>query len=88
MNSFIENLHRSFSKNSNNICLSIENENYYYKDVLSISEQIRHQLQNSQSQNIGIYLTDDVFMYAAILAIWLEGKTYVPIHPDFPLNFL
>lgn len=76
MNSFIENLHRSFSKNSNNICLSIENENYYYKDVLSISEQIRHQLQNSQSQNIGIYLTDDVFMYAAILAIWLEGKTY------------
>ena len=86
MNSFIENLHRSFSKNSNNICLSIENENYYYKDVLSISEQIRQQLQDASSQNIGVYLTDDVFMYASILAIWLEGKTYVPIHPDFPLN--
>ncbi|MDR6405368.1 MULTISPECIES: AMP-binding protein [Chryseobacterium] len=86
MNSFIENLYQSFLQHKANTCISIEDKNYSYEDVLNISHQIRHQLQSINSQNIGIYLTDDVFMYASILAIWFEGKTYVPIHPDFPLT--
>lgn len=86
MNKFIEDLYFSFSKNSDHTCLKIEDINYTYAEVLAISQKIRTQLENTDSQNIGIYLTDDVFMYASILATWFEGKTYVPIHPDFPLN--
>lgn len=86
MNSFIENLYQSFLQHKANICIAIEDQSYTYENVLEISNWIRYQLQHVDSQNIGIYLTDDVYMYASILAIWFEGKTYVPIHPDFPLT--
>ncbi|MCY0969575.1 AMP-binding protein [Chryseobacterium wangxinyae] len=86
MNYFIKNLYQSFLQHKANTCLSIEDQIYTYENVLEISNQIRHQLQSVNTQNIGIYLTDDVYMYASILAIWFEGKTYVPIHPDFPLT--
>lgn len=86
MNSFIENLYQSFLQHNTNTCFSIEDKNYTYEEVLNISDQIRYQLQKVNSQNIGIYLTDDVYMYASILAVWLAGKTYVPIHPEFPFN--
>ncbi|MXS72221.1 AMP-binding protein [Flavobacteriaceae bacterium W22] len=86
MNAFIKNLFSSFKKNSDNICLKIENKNYTYAEVSRFAQQIRSQLQNTDSQNIGIYLTDDVYMYASILAIWFEGKTYVPLHPGFPIS--
>ena len=86
MNLFIENLYQSFLVNSDNVCLSIKNKDYTYSQVLTYSHQIRNQIEKFPSNNIGIYLTDDVFMYASILAIWMEGKTYVPIHPDFPFS--
>ncbi len=86
MNLFIDKLYQSFTTNLNNIGLSIDHVEYTYEFILQLSSQIRHQLQNKPQQNIGIYLTDDVFMYASILAVWLEGKTYVPVHPDFPFN--
>ncbi|MBK1894431.1 AMP-binding protein [Chryseobacterium paridis] len=86
MNPFIENLYQSFLQHKTNTCFSIEDKNYTYGEVLHISDQIRYQLQKVDSQNVGIYLTDDVHMYASILAVWFSGKTYVPIHPDFPMN--
>ncbi|WP_415325236.1 AMP-binding protein [Chryseobacterium sp. MMS23-Vi53] len=86
MNTFIENLYQSFLQHKTNDCFQIEDKTFSYEEVLNISSQIRHQLHTINSQNVGIYLTDDVYMYASILAIWFEGKTYVPIHPDFPLT--
>ncbi len=85
-NQFINNLYESFTENASQNCIRIEEKTFTYGEVLQISSQIRQQLKTTTSQNIGIYLTDDVFMYASILAIWFEGKTYVPIHPEFPLN--
>lgn len=85
-NIFIDHLYQSFLRHKERICLTIDDQNYSYGDVLDISNHIRYQLQETDLQNIGIYLTDDVFMYASILALWFEGKTYVPIHPDFPLT--
>lgn len=86
MNVFIENLYNSFLTHSKNLCITIGSEEFTYSEVLSYANQIRHQLQDHSSQNIGILLSDDVYMYASILAIWLEGKTYVPIHPEFPFS--
>jgi len=36
--------------------------------------------------NIGIVTTIDENSYASIIALWLEGKTYVPINPTFPAD--
>lgn len=85
MNTFIENLYNSFLQNHNRICLQIGDETYTYSEVLQKSLQIRSQLEETNSSNVGLYLTYDVEMYASILAIWQTGKAYVPIHPEFPL---
>lgn len=86
MNPVITKLYNSFLENSYCICLNIGEETYLYSEVLEVCNRIRLQISENNSQNIGIYLTDDIFMYASILAVWFEGKTYVPLHQDFPLN--
>lgn len=86
MNPFITKLYHSFTENSNSLCLKIGEESFSYAKVLAICNTIRFQISENNSQNIGIFLTDDVFMYASILAVWFEGKTYVPLHPDFPVS--
>lgn len=86
MNILIKKLHESFLKNTDNICFRMDEKTYSYGEVLNFASQIRLQIQEIKEQNIGLYLTNEIFMYAAILAIWFEGKTYVPIHPDFPAN--
>ena len=86
MNPFIAKLYHSFLEHRNSVSLIIGEETFSYWEVLALCNKMRFQISENNSQNIGIYLTDDVFMYASILAVWFEGKTYVPIHPDFPLN--
>lgn len=36
------------------------------------------------NQNVGLVANDDVETYAAIIALWLEGKCYVPVNPETP----
>ena len=86
MNPFIAKLYHSFLEHRNSVCLIIGEETFSYSEVFALCNKIRFQISENNSQNFGIYLTDDVFMYASILAVWFEGKTYVPLHPDFPLN--
>ena len=35
---------------------------------------------------IGLAIHDDLDTYAAIFALWMEGKAYVPLHPNQPLE--
>ncbi len=86
MNPFIAKLYHSFLEHRNSVCLIIGEETFSYSEVFALCNKIRFQISENNSQNIAIYLTDDVFMYASILAVWFEGKTYVPLHPDFPLS--
>ena len=32
----------------------------------------------------GVALYDDLNTYASVLALWMEGKAYVPLHPSWP----
>lgn len=88
MNTLLNNLYQSFQENSARECLKIGDKSYSYAEILSLANKIRSDLRKVESQNIGIHLTHDAEMYAAILAIWFENKTYVAIHPDFPENKL
>lgn len=36
--------------------------------------------------HIGLVANDDLETYASIFALWLEGKTYIPLHPNQPLD--
>jgi D-alanine--poly(phosphoribitol) ligase subunit 1 len=36
--------------------------------------------------HIGLVVNDDIETYASIVAVWLEGKAYIPLHPNQPLD--
>ena len=52
--------------------------------IAAIREQIRD-LQSAE-QIFALAIHDDLDTYASIFALWMEGKAYVPLHPNQPLE--
>ncbi len=50
--------------------------------VTKIQEALR--LLPESEPHIGLVVNDDLETYASIFALWLEGKAYIPIHPQQP----
>ena len=88
MNLLID-IQRSLEKNPSNNAFCINNKFYTYKEFSEIISSIRSALQNSNLEsenNIGLITNDDIQTYASIIALWLEGKAYIPLNPDFPID--
>ncbi|MCU4166224.1 AMP-binding protein [Carboxylicivirga caseinilyticus] len=64
----------------------IDEQYYTYQDFAQCISKIREYLKkrNDISSNVGLIANDDLETYASIIAIWLEGLAYVPIHPGHP----
>lgn len=64
--------------------------NYFtYNQLAKYISKIRNELRIetlTDDKNIGLIIDDNIETYASIIAIWLEGKAYVPINPDSPLD--
>jgi amino acid adenylation domain-containing protein len=70
----------------NAFCIS---ENFYtYKQFGEHISKIRVALAKlaQNDVHIGLVANDDLETYASIFALWLEGKTYIPLHPGQPLD--
>ncbi len=60
---------------------------YTYKEFAQVISNIRKGIQDHISENdstVGLITNDDIETYASIIALWLEGKAYVPLNPEFP----
>jgi non-ribosomal peptide synthetase component F len=80
----LEKIEKNGSSNSFRI-----NEIFYsYQDFSHSVSKIRDSLQQhyNVSTNIGLIANDDLETYASIFAIWLEGYSYVPLHPNQPVE--
>lgn len=69
---------------SNAFCI---NEVFYsYKQLGETISAIRASVKELRKDNInvGLVANDDIETYAAIIALWLEGKCYVPMNPETP----
>lgn len=65
------------------------NENYYtYAQFGQCISKVREQLTNVNYSNskVGLVINDDLETYASIIALWLEGDCYVPLHPGWPFE--
>lgn len=66
----------------------IAGEHYSYSQlrdsVLSIRQTIVSR--NIVDQICALAVHDDLETYATIIALWMEGKAYVPLHPNQPLD--
>ncbi|OEK08543.1 AMP-dependent synthetase [Flavivirga aquatica] len=86
---YIGNLHKSIEKHLKNNAFYIDNTFFTYKDFAIRISKIRHTITgtvNNSVKLIGLITNDDIDTYAAIVAFWLEGKAYVPINPDHPID--
>ena len=73
-------------KDSNAVAFCIADTCYSYKELFDYVEQVYGVIMNVQDNLVGLYATDDIRTYASILALWLQGKTYVPLNPNQPLE--
>ena len=85
-----------FANLTNSILNHKDNNAFYingvfstYEDLASKISNIRRSISNhvkDEEQIIGLIANDDLETYAAIIALWLEGKAYVPISPETPIE--
>ncbi len=61
---------------------------YTYAQLSECVSKVRTALQRVSYKNtkVGLVINDDLDTYASILALWLEGDCYVPLHPNWPLE--
>lgn len=71
---------------ADNNAFCIDNVFYSYRVFAEKVSAIRSAVKELDKAdiNIGLVANDDIETYAAIFALWLEGKCYVPVNPDTP----
>ena len=64
----------------------IDGTYYTYRQFAERISAIRGVIRSAeQNEKIwGLALHDDLNTYAAVFALWMEGKAYVPLHPSWP----
>ena len=64
----------------------IDGTYYTYRQFAERISAIRGVIRAAEKneQIWGLALHDDLNTYASIVALWMEGKAYVPIHPSWP----
>lgn len=82
-------IQESTEKYSENNAFFINNVYYTYFDLAIVISKIRKSIQvriADTEQIIGLIANDDLETYSSIIALWLEGKAYVPISHDSPID--
>ena len=79
------------------LCANIENKTYSnsffingeyftYRNLGENISKIRKELTSVEGKIVGLAIHDDIETYASIFALWMEGKAYVPLHPNQPIE--
>jgi D-alanine--poly(phosphoribitol) ligase subunit 1 len=85
----IDKIITSIKKNASNNAFFINGKFYTYEEfskyILKIQYAIQNQILNSEI-NVGLMANNDIQTYACIIALWLEGKAFVPMYQETPKN--
>ncbi len=84
----MENIVNSVDGFPNRPAFCINEEYFSYTQFGQCISKIRTQLKKTDYRNlkVGLVINDDLETYASIIALWLEGDSYVPLHPNWPLE--
>ena len=66
----------------------IDGQYYTYRQLAERISSIRFVIQTAtkEEQIWALAIHDDLDTYASIIALWMEGKAYVPLHPNQPID--
>jgi D-alanine--poly(phosphoribitol) ligase subunit 1 len=85
----LQQLFKAILNYKTNVVFVINKKEYTYHDlslsITGIRKAIQEKVDDNEKQ-IGLITHDDLETYAAILAIWFEGKSYVPLDMDNPME--
>ena len=79
-------LFHSIKKNKNKKAICVDGKYYSYRKLNDLSENYRKILSNNKSNSICILSEKNIYCYSSILATVLDGRIYVPLNPDFPVE--
>lgn len=82
-----KNLQNAIKKHDDKNVFFIKGSFYRYADFSKEIAKLRSAIQvniTEPEKIIGLIANDDIITYAAIIALWFEGKAYVPINPLNP----
>lgn len=65
----------------------IEQKTFTYGDLSNYIQDYQLSISHSED-SIGVVLRNDFETYAALIACWMCGKSYVPLNPDYPTQRL
>lgn len=84
----LENVVNAINSHSDRFAFCINEVHYTYSQFGQCVSKIRCKLTQTDYQNskVGLVINDDLETYASIIALWLEGHCYVPLHPNWPLE--
>jgi amino acid adenylation domain-containing protein len=83
----INQLSTAIKRYSGNNAFFIANQTYTYLELGEAISKIRKAIENYIAEdeiNVGLVANDDILTYASIIALWLEGKAYVPLNTEIP----
>ena len=75
---------RCLQENACKDAFCINWKNYAYVSFGEIISSIRKEITKCPDMIVGLVIHDDLETYASIVALWMEGKAYVPLHPLHP----
>lgn len=87
--SIVRDLQESIETNLDRNAFCINNQYFSYAELAKTISTIRSAIQasvNKEAINISLIANDDIETYASIIALWMEGKAYVPLNPEFPIE--
>lgn len=66
----------------------IKSDFYTYRQFGQSISKIRDaiKVQSFSNRNVGLVINDDLNTYASIFSLWIEGCSYVPLHPNWPIE--
>ena len=87
-NEVIEPILSCIEKKAGNYVFCIEGKYYTYQEFGAYVSGIRLAVRKHgcEAGRVGLVINNDIQTYASILALWLEGSGYVPLHPNWPLE--
>jgi len=64
----------------------INNTDYTFGELSGLIAEVQSLLSRIELQEdyIGVYLNDDIYTYASIVALWFSGYAFIPVNPQFP----
>lgn len=74
------------AKYANHLAMVIEDQEYSYQQLFCIVRQVYKTICQVDGDIVGIVAENKIETYASILATLFAGKTYVILHPDYPIS--